>query len=124
MNFALTVSNSKMVATGSPVELGEADIEALSQGRDLEREGEEREKMCSHAYLCVSVDVPEVQPPLSIHTGKHGRMGGAPLHIVHIVTVALKGAKWRTSLALRAVKVELAGSGWSQGTHCELLLIL
>lgn len=62
--------------------------------------GEVRERW-SMVHLHVRVKVPEVQPTFPIHTGKDGWVGGAPLHIIHILTVVLKRAKRYTCFTLQ-----------------------
>ena len=60
------------------------------------------------ADLHVRVQVPEVQPTFPVHTGKHSWVGGAPLHVIHILTVVLKRAEWHACFTLQ---------GHYQGIH-------
>ena len=115
MDLALAVTSSNVVAGGRPVHLGEAHVQRLTEDGDLGRGQRSPQagtgRRHSYMYLCVCVDVPEVQPALSVHTGKHGWVGGAPLNIVHILTVVLKGAERAPRLALREGEATGGGGG-------------
>ena len=63
------------------------------------------------ADLHVRVEVPEVQPTFPVHTGKDSWVGGAPLHVVHILTVVLKRAERHTCFALQGLPEEHTQTG-------------
>lgn len=44
-------------------------------------------------YLCVIVEVPEVEMTNSIHTGKQGGVDGRPHDVIDVVRVVLEGVQ-------------------------------
>lgn len=65
------------------------------------------------AYLCVIIEIPQIQPSHAIHTGKQGWVGGWPHNIVNIVWIIFK---WVQRLVI------LKGKSWflaqpKYGTH-------
>lgn len=94
VNLALTVTSSNMVASRCPVKFREAHVQCLTQNGDLRKDEEVLVAPISTPLhgtnLSVRVDVPEVKSTLTIHTSKDCWVCGAPLYIIHILTVVLK----------------------------------